>query len=75
MNGREIPDHLLKTATISQNMVEEEEEQSTNVFDLFRPRKMLLRTLNMFFQVLSIHQIFVQHQDVLGASFSLTTYF
>ena len=59
MNRREIPDHLLKTATISQNMVEEEEEQSTNVFDLFRPRKMLLRTLNMFFQVLSIHQTFV----------------
>ena len=58
MNRREIPDHLLKTATISQNMVEEEEEQSTNVFDLFRPRKMLLRTLNMFFQVLSIHQVF-----------------
>ena len=48
----------MKTATISQNMVEEEEEQSTNVFDLFRPRKMLLRTLNMFFQVLSIHQFF-----------------
>lgn len=56
-------------------MVEEEEKQSTNVFDLFRPRKMLLRTLNMFFQVLSIHQIFVQLQDVLGASFILTTYF
>lgn len=65
----------MKTATISQNMVEEEEKQSTNVFDLFRPRKMLLRTLNMFFQVLSIHQIFVQLQDVLGASFILTTYF
>ena len=65
----------MKTATISQNMVEEEEKQSTNVFDLFRPRKMLLRTLNMFFQVLSIHQIFVQHQYVLGASFSLTNYF
>ena len=47
----------MKTATISQNMVEEEEEQSTNVFDLFRPRKMLLRTLNMFFQVLSIQKI------------------
>ena len=51
-NGRDIPEHLMKTASISQNMVVEEQAAATNVLDLFRPRKMLLRTLNMFFQVL-----------------------
>ena len=52
-NGRELPDHLLKTASIdSQNMVDVERHSTTSVLDLFRPRKMLLRTLNMFFQVL-----------------------
>ena len=50
-NGRDIPEHLMKTASISQNMVVEEQAAATNVLDLFRPRKMLLRTLNMFFQV------------------------
>jgi len=67
VNRREIPDHLLKTATISQNMVEEEKEQATNVFDLFRPRKMLLRTLNMFFQWFSVTMCYY------GLSFASTS--
>ena len=71
-NGRDIPEHLMKTASISQNMVVEEHAATTNVLDLFRPRKMLLRTLNMFFQVLfqfflslSISFAVVQCDDVL----------
>ena len=57
-NDRELPDHLLKTASISQNMIVEEHPTTTSVLDLFRPRKMLLRTLNMFFQVLPCIQFF-----------------
>merc|ERR1712212_696054 len=41
-NGRDLPDHLLKSASISQNMVVEEHTTTTSVLDLFRPRKMLL---------------------------------
>ena len=62
----------MKTASISQNMVVEEQAAATNVLDLFRPRKMLLRTLNMFFQVIfSVFPVFifflavVQCDDVL----------
>jgi len=65
-NDRDLPDHLLKTASISQNMVVEE-HTSTSVLDLFRPRKMLLRTLNMFFQWFSVTMCYY------GLSFASTS--
>ena len=55
-NGREVPEHLLKAADLysaneDANKTKEASSKRATILDLFRPRKMALRTVNMCFQV------------------------
>jgi len=54
-NGREVPEHLLKAADLysaneDANKTKEASSKRATILDLFRPRKMALRTVNMCFQ-------------------------
>ena len=55
-NRKQIPHHLLKEADLSEIDLNKDEkvkssEKKITVLDLFRPRKILIRTVNMCFQV------------------------
>ena len=55
-NGKEVPEHLLKAADLFSAKVEADKAlaasaKKATILDLFRPRKMALRTVNMCFQV------------------------
>eukprot|EP00090_Calanus_glacialis_P003552 TRINITY_DN1261_c0_g1_i5.p1 TRINITY_DN1261_c0_g1~~TRINITY_DN1261_c0_g1_i5.p1 ORF type:complete len:603 (-),score=150.76 TRINITY_DN1261_c0_g1_i5:95-1903(-) len=71
-NGREVPVHLFKTATIASSELEnvkhaEAPEVKATVLDLFRPTKMALRTINMCFQWFSVTMCYY------GLSFASTS--
>ena len=56
VNGKEVPEHLFKAADLysaneDANRAKVISAKRTTILDLFRPRKMAIRTLNMFFQV------------------------
>ena len=54
VNTRDSPEHLLKAADLySTNEDANVSVKKATILDLFRPRKMALRTINMFFQVKS----------------------
>merc|ERR1719431_1478914 len=71
VNGREVPEHLLKEADMvdtTENVKEVEQEvNKTTVLDLFRPNKMAVRTLNMCFQWFSVTMCYY------GLSFASTS--
>ena len=54
MNGRDVPEHLLKAADLAvKEELEAEKEKgqsSASFLDLFRPTKIAVRTFNMCFQ-------------------------
>jgi len=55
VNGKEVPEHLLKAADLFSAKVEADKAlaasaKKATILDLFRPRKMALRTVNMCFQ-------------------------
>jgi len=55
VNGKEVPEHLLKAADLYSANVDANKEKAASakratILDLFRPRKMAMRTINMCFQ-------------------------
>ena len=56
VNGKEVPEHLLKAADLYSAKVEANKAlaasaKKATILDLFRPKKMALRSINMCFQV------------------------
>lgn len=64
-NGRDVPEHLLKNASIEETSGEPEKKVS--VLDLFRTRRMAARTINMCFQWFSVTMCYY------GLSFASTS--
>ena len=56
VNGKEVPEHLLKAADLFSAKTEADKAKAAcakkaTILDLFRPKKMALRSINMCFQV------------------------